>query len=444
MVAALAIDREIARLSKILVDSEGITFPEAEVRLRGLRLEITVGEDSSSPAAHAAILTAVSVGRRTFVGGVRVVGSVDRSALTALPIANSTVRDACFDLGARDFDGNPSFTIEVGRCEPRSGPGVAPYWDGWTAGVRPQGFAGEPGAAINPLAGITAGALAVGCAFDHARGRFTSLPGDIQLWGLPEPPPFADLFLPGAIWIAGLGNLGQALAWALGSLPYVRPGDVSLILHDFDRVGEENWGTSVLVPDGDYGELKNKVAERWLQRKGFEVRRIDRRLRPNDGVFEGEPRLAFSGLDKNEARKAMASLGFDAIVDAGLGRTAADFDKFRVTVFHPHRPIDVHFAGLDDPIPIGIPDTPAYQALAARDRCGAAEIAGASVAVPHVSAIAAAVAVSRMIGLVSGQPILPNFVRRTSASEGRRSESAEKVDCPGLLHAGRPEALGGG
>lgn len=437
----MAIDREIARLSKILVDSTGISFHEAEARLRSLKLEIVIGANSSSPAAHAAALTAVSVGRRTFLGGVRVVGQTDQAVITALPFA-STLGAACRDVGAMGFTGEASFTILIGdMAEVSDGPSVAAYWNGWTSGVRPIRIHKDPSDDSNPLAGIAAGALAVGCGFDSARGKAADLPADISLWGLPDPPTFDEVFLPGAIWIVGLGNLGQALAWALGSLPYSNPGDVSLVLHDFDYVNEENWGTSVLVPDGDYGVLKTRLVEQWLDQKQFKVRRVDRRLLPTDRLVEGEPKLAFSGLDKIAARRDMASVGFDAIVDAGLGRTAEDFDRFRVTVFHGKRSIDSYFADMEDATPTGIPDTPAYQALASSDRCGAAEIAGASVAVPHVSAVAAAIAVARMIALVSGQPLVASIAQRTSASIGRRRPKAESVDCPGLTHAGRPKRL---
>ena len=438
----MAIDREIARLSKILVDSTGITFQEAEARLRSLKLEIVIGDNSSSPAAHAAALTAVSVGRRTFLGGVRIVGHTDQAVITALPLEASTLGEACQEVGARGFNGEASFTVLIGEvAEVGGGSSVAAYWNGWIAGVRPIGGYKTLGDGSNLLAGIAAGALAVGCGFDSARGQDVDLPADISLWGLPDPPTFAEVFLPGAIWIVGLGNLGQAFAWVLGSLPYSNPGDVSLVLHDFDYVSEENWGTSVLVPDGGYGALKNRLVEQWLDPKEFKVRRVDRRLLPTDRLIEGEPKLAFSALDKIGARRDMASVGFEAIVDAGLGRTAEDFDKFRVTVFHGGRSIDGYFADMEDPAPTSIPDTPAYQELASLDRCGAAEIAGASVAVPHVSAIAAAIAIARMIALVSGQPLVASTVRRTSASYSRRGAEPEPVDCPGLAHAGRPKRL---
>ena len=132
--------------------------------------------------------------------------------------------------------------------------------------------------------------------------------------------------------------MGQAFLWALSALPFTDPGNVSLVLQDRDMVTEENWATSVLVKDETYGSLKTKVAEHWASAKGFDTRRIDRRLSARDRLEDDDPRLALSGVDKVEARRLMAKVGFDCIVDAGLGRTASDFDRYRVTVFDHDSP----------------------------------------------------------------------------------------------------------
>lgn len=441
----MALEREIARLSKILVDSSGIGFGEAQARLRALTLEIVIGSEARSPAAHAAALTAVSTGRRSFLGGVRVTGEVSQPVITALPCSGTPLGEACAALGASFFEGEPGFRIFIGGGEAENERlGVAAFWDGWSAGVR---AAGECAAAAvdgsNPLAGVAAGGLAVGTAFDHARGKRGALPADIHLWDTGQgAPAFADVFLPGALWIVGLGNLGQAFLWSLACLPYRDPGDLRLVIQDFDRVTPENWGTSVLVVEEAYGWLKNKSAEAWLDQRGFEVRRIDRRLLAGERVGPGEPLLAFSGVDKVAARRDMANVGFEVIVDAGLGRTAANFDKFGVNVFHAERRIDDHYARMTDPVAAPIPNGSAYEELAASiGQCGAAEIAGASVAAPHVSAVAGAVAVARTIALVSGCEIPPSEVRRLSAGGSRRGATSVAIDAPGLVHAGKPAAL---
>ena len=440
----MALDRHIARLAKILVDSENISFDEAQARLRALTLEVVVAPEAVSPAAHAAILTAVSVASRTFVGGVRVTEAIDQPLNSALPLRAGSLAEAAMLAGASGFDGCPSRKVFVGTnggaAEAWS---VSPWWSGWSAGTANPGEA-RWDAGDNPLPGIAAGALAVGAAFDAQRGRCSDSGAKVDLWPVRSDkiaPRFADVFLPGALWIIGLGNLGQAFLWTLAALPYTDPANVSLVLQDRDKVTEENWATSVLVKDGVYGVLKTKVAEHWALDKGFDVRRIDRRLLATDRVDNDDPRLALSGVDKVEARKLMAQVGFDCIVDAGLGRTSSDFDKHRVTVFDRICRIDRHFAALkDEPVGGVIPKGEAYQRLEAEiGPCGAAEIGGASVAAPYVSALVAAIAISRVIAVVSGCECPKNEVGRLSSSAGRKVAPLTKVEGRGIRHAGKPD-----
>lgn len=438
----MALDRHIARLAKILVDDEGLSFDDAQARLRALTLEIVVGPDATSPAAHAAVLTAVSVGSRTFVGGVRVTGVTGQRLNSALPLKADTLADAAAQVGASRPEGSPSHRVFIGTTEgPDDTSTIAAWWRGWRAGIAgPAAARSDEG--LNPLTGIAAGALAVGVAFAAARGNVVDCLAEVDLWPVDpgeEAPGFPEIFLPGALWLVGLGNLGQAFLWALAALPYANPSEVSLVLQDRDKVSEENWATSVLVREETYGRLKTKVSERWARAKGFDVRRMDRRLLASDRLDDDDPRVALSGVDKIDARRALADVGFDCVVDAGLGGKAADFDKYRVTVFDPARPILRHLEGMQD---ISAEDevlqSGAYRRLQAEiGPCGTAEIAGASVAAPYVSAIAACVAVSRLIAIVSDCKCPVNEVRRLSAALPKRGPR-ETIEARGFRHAGRP------
>lgn len=444
----MALTRQLARLAKILVDSEGIGFPEAEARLRALTLEIVVGADATSIAAHAAVLTAASVGHRSFVGGVRIAGYGDQPLNSALPLKSRTLADAAREVGAVDFEGPASRRISMGNA-PSQGVWEAAVWcDGWRAGV------GRPGSALwgnatNPLAGIAAGALAVGAAFQAARGIEPDWTAEVDLWPAgAERPAFAEVFLPGALWLIGLGNLGQAFLWALANLPYQKAADVELVLVDRDRISEENWATSVLVREEVYGALKTKIGEAWCEAKGFKVRRIDRRIMASDRLDDDDARIALSGVDNEGARWLMAGIGFECIVDAGLGRKAEDFDRYRVTVFDSDYRIDTHFARTeaerqDNDAPDGqdiVPEAEAYRDLEAEiGRCGAAEIAGASVAAPYVSAVVAAIAVARTISLFSGCGAFRNEVGRIRAINSRRLVEGGSAALRSSIHAGRPK-----
>ena len=439
---AVALDRQIARLSKILVDSENISFDEAQSRLMGLTLEVVVGAGSSSPAAHAAALTAVSVASRTFVGGVRVTGTVDGPPNTNFPLRGNSLEEMAHLIGASEFEGVASRRIVIGMGDAGGGWAVSPWWRGWTAGTSKPGEVCADGG-DNPLPGMAAGAMAVGIAFEAERNRLVDFDGQIDLWPVRigrEAPRFREVFLPGGLWLVGLGNLGQAYLWALSALPFADPANVTLMLQDRDTVSEENWGTSVLVKNETYGVLKTKVAEDWACAKGFRVRRIDRRLTAQDRLEDGDPRLALSGVDKFDARKLMAQVGFHSIVDGGLGRTAKDFDRYRVTVFDRSRRIDQHFAGqADAPAGQDPPNADAYRRLEAEiGDCGAAEVCGASVAVPYVSAVAGVVTVARTIAIASGCECPVNEVGSLSHIADRKVAELSAVEGRGIGHAGQP------
>ena len=139
----------------------------------------------------------------------------------------------------------------------------------------------------------------------------------------------------------------------------------------------------------------------------------------------------------------MANVGFDCIVDVGLGRTAADFDRYRVTVCDRKYPIDKHFEKRSD-----APESPAstqdytYRRLEEEiGACGAAEIAGASIAAPYVSALAAAVAITRLISVVSDRICPVNEVRKISSPARRMPRPLARADARGASRAGTPDLL---
>ena len=98
------------------------------------------------------------------------------------------------------------------------------------------------------------------------------------------------------------------------------------------------------------------------------MRLTDHHLLQGDRLEDSDPRVALCGVDKIEVRKLMGNTGFDCIVDAGLGWRASDNDAYQR-------------------LEVGV------------ERCGTAEVAGASVAAPYVSAVAAVVAVSCLIAV---------------------------------------------
>ena len=88
------------------------------------------------------------------------------------------------------------------------------------------------------------GALAVSHAFsaeqdDPCAGRTVQgislwAPDAREVWWEDNGPE--EYYLPNALWLVGLGNLGQAYLWALSWLPYADPTDWSSSFRDGETV----------------------------------------------------------------------------------------------------------------------------------------------------------------------------------------------------------------
>lgn len=417
----IRIDSETSRIRAVLVNSGRHTFSEAERKLAGSKLSIFLGDDAAeTPAGQAAFLTAVVTAARCF-GEIAVRGCLERPLLISLPLKAESLVEAAIILGAHMTGApTPGRGVLIGSVpEPGDGWSVQAYWNGWTVGVNPGRRPVAIGRSDCALAGIAAGGLAIGQAFLAEQGdlRAGKSAHTLSLWA-PEGeqegghqlgPVLSDVRLPTALWLVGLGNLGQAYLWSLTQLPYPRPEDVALFFQDDEQVGPENWGTSVLVERGRYGVLKTRVAEEWATARGFRVRRIDRRLDDHLIRSDSEPGIAMAGLDRMSARRLLGHKGFEYVIDAGLGATASDYQKFRINVFDATANPADHFRGVEDQtgqVAQELLQLPAYRELVLTrgdSGCGAAMLAHRSVAVPFVSAVVGALAVTQAIRVASGE-----------------------------------------
>lgn len=419
--AQFEIDSETSRIRAALVNSGRHSFSEAEQKLSESRLSLHLGDDTAdTPAGQAAFLTAVVTGARCF-GKVEARGRLDRPLLLSLPLAAKSLAEAAAILGARSTT-SPSTgrSVLIGSAlETGDGWSVQTYWNGWSAGVSPGRSPVASGRSDCTLAGVAAGSLAVGQAFLAEQGdlRAGRAAHGLSLWapelgqeGTRQPgPAFNQIHLPTALWLVGLGNLGQAYLWSLTLLPYPRPDDVLLFFQDDEVVRKENWGTSVLVERGRYGILKTRIAEEWAIARGFQARRVDRRLDERLMRSESEPAIALAGLDRMPARRLLGKRGFEYVIDAGLGATSSEYCKFRVNVFDSAgNPAD-HFQGVEDPTAQVVQELlqlRAYQEFAQSsggNGCGAAMLAERSVAVPFVSAFVGALAVTQALRIASAE-----------------------------------------
>ena len=408
------------RLMKHAIDSGAAeSVAAAEEMFRGYRLAIEVNDKvAANPVDQAALLTAVAVGRRVFLGGVCVDGELGVPLTVPLPIGH-TLREAVLALGGEVASPDRRIpTVVVGGAPAERGGGfcIRTAAAGWRGGIMPIHSKVEVADGPSmPLAGMLAGALAVNEAYLHVSGGAVAgrrMVG-LSLW---EPHKDCDwvsergeepdiAYLPSALWLIGLGHLGQAYLWALGLLPYREPADVLLVLQDVDVVTDSTESTSILTDCGMVGRKKTRVMAEWAELRGFTTsiheRLFDARFKRQ---ADDEPAVALCGLDNAEGRRALDQVGFDLVVEAGLGRGYRDFRAMRLhTLPGSRRASEIWRSSpsVDENVKKG----PAYQKLLSDgdlDQCGVTLLAGKAVGAPFVGAVAATLALSEILRVLHG------------------------------------------
>lgn len=410
---------KLHRLVKHALDSgAAASIAEAEALFAGYRLALRISEDAARDRHHqAALLTAVALARRVFLGGVRVAPLPDAPLLTPLPFG-TTLAEAVTVLGgsiAEPEAGTP--VIEIGgTTSVRRAPfHVRAIFAGWRGGIVPAPFEAAPvPAPVMALAPMLAAALAVNEAFLYVSGH-VGVAGrrtvGLSLWdpastcdwlGDMGTEPIMSL-LPAQLWLIGLGHLGQAYLWALGLLPFARPQDLNLVLQDIDIITPSTESTSILSDATLINVKKTRAMAAWAERRGFSTVIQERLFDASFRRQDDEPAVALCGLDNGVGRQALDQVGFDFVVEAGLGRGHRDFRAVRLHTMPASRPASQIWrdAQADDQVE----DRPAYQGLLASgalDRCGVTLLAGKAVGAPFVGATAATLALSEVLRLLHG------------------------------------------
>lgn len=397
-----------SRVSKALTDAGlSSSFGEAEARLAAVTVCVHVSKEQSVTAAgQAAALTAVLTAYKCF-GRVSVVLDSDADLLRPLPIGK-TLSAALLRLGA-DIRDAPSSEVthhvHVGISAQRDVWSVECWWDRWLAGVRADEE--EPlGDSRLALAGIFAAAIAIRQVFRSVR-QAGARPTDatVSLWEPWTQDRSAGLgpttfTCPDALWLLGLGHLGQAYVWSLIFLPYSAPRRA--ILQDDQKIGEENEPTSLLVEAGDVGEKKVRVAARWLEACGWTTQIIERRHAGDIALTPDDPPILICGLDDVVPRKKMVAVGFDYMIDGGIGNGPTDFEGIQIRAIAKGSQANSWNDSAAPKSPTRTLLKAAYQALEQEiGGCGMYSLANASVAVPFVGAATGALAIAQAIRLSS-------------------------------------------
>src|SRR5258708_26279182 len=125
-------------------------------------------------------------------------------------------------------------------------------------------------------------------------------------------------WLPSRLWLIGLGNLGQAYAWALAALPYTDTKDVKLVLQDDDRLAISNDSTSLLSFLKDVGQRKARRIAAWLDERDFDTAVVENRFGPWTTRAPDDPAVALCGVDNPNARRAREHPRFRLVAEAGV------------------------------------------------------------------------------------------------------------------------------
>ena len=413
---------QLHRLVKLALDTgEVASLNEAQRLFGSYRLGIMVGRNvAHSATLQAAVLTAVNTGRRSFLGGIYVEGTLDVPLLVPWGRCH-TLREAVEDLqGIITLFAPDVPRIVIGDVSIPAGDAefaVRATFDGWCGGIVPLDHGPHlPESQECVPAGVLAGALGVSEAFQFVRGD-NDMAGrrevGLSLWQPEQDTNWlaaCDLGptlerLPARAWLIGLGHLGQAFLWTLGLLPYASSEDVSLVLQDFDVLVEANDSTSLLTTRAKFRMKKTRAMALWCEKRGFRTSIVERRFSADFRVAKDEPRVALCGVDNALARADLEDVGFDRVIEAGLGAGTQEYLAFQVHTFPARRTARCRWGtGVHQLNGDNVADKPAYRALAQNglDDCGIITLAGRTVGASFVGAVTATVVVAELMRMAVG------------------------------------------
>lgn len=405
------------RLVKQALDSgQSATAEQAEAIFRGYRIAFRI-DDSMNADHQAALLTGVALARRVFLGGVSVAGELDIPLAVPLPFGR-TLRDAVQALGvATEFPSTdvPIVSITTVPQSRTKGFHVRTVFAGWRGGIVPaHAETKRKGGRPMALSPMLAAALAVNEAYLYVSGES----GDaglrhhgLSLWRPHVSVDWRDedkdeptlAYLPARLWLIGLGHLGQAYLWALGLLPYPQSSGLDLVLQDVDAITVSSESTSILSDLSLVGTKKTRAMASWAERRGFTAAIHERLFDGNFRRQDGEPAVALCGLDNAVGRQPLDQVGFDFVVEAGLGRDYRNFQTMRIHTLPAKRTASEIWKSSQDVEPTE--DRDAYRAMldsGQLDQCGVTLLAGKAVGAPFVGSVAACLVVSEVLRLLHG------------------------------------------
>lgn len=411
---------ELNRIEKLLVDRDGISPSEARAVLSQTKVCLYLDESvERSEGLQAAVLTAAVTAVRCFPGAVSFVTQQPSPPLRVrwpdddLDLSSALRTLGVTERGEADSDAH----VVVFGNERTIARGVRVSFSGWVAHISPadqqHGLDQREGCVV---AGIAAGALAISEIFLAANEISTDAGRRevaLSMWRPDLPWDASESigprveYLPSELRLLGLGHLGQAYAWCLSFLPFEDPLSVRLMINDFERLVPANVGTGVLSEHANVGQRKTAVVSQWLVRRGFDPAIVDSPFQANYRWMEPDPRIALCGFDGQGPRFCLDDTNFVYVGEAGLGGRVDNFDTIAFHSFpnglKKASEIWTRDSGDSSETAKAIASRNTYyRDFARHHRCGHLQLAGKSVAVPFVGAIAGALVFADLLRILHG------------------------------------------
>lgn len=380
------------RTMKLALDEGKVaSYADAERLFRTFRLRISVGHGFSAvPAAEAAVLTLLNAARKTFLGGVELVGH-HQERCTMAWFRGQTLAEVANSFGV--LCGEAGIDSDIPTIVVGAAPSHAVLDLGLSLGV--DGFTLDPdgGSGWTLEAPVAVGVAAAGAAINEAfqriyRGR--PLAGARRIrFDLPRTSPLDER----EAWLIGLGHLGQAYLWTLAL--QASPGaSVRLRLTDYDEVTLSSLSTCLLVDIADIGRKKVDAVADKLEEIGFGIVRDTSKVVLDESAVVSAYRMVLVAVDNIGLRRGLDRLHAARVLECGIGDGAEGFTRVQMHAFPGRRLARDVWQGEDARAsrPVDI-STPAYQAMLREsgDECGTTLVASRSVATPFVGAFAGAV-----------------------------------------------------
>ncbi|MEH0292494.1 ThiF family adenylyltransferase [Agrobacterium sp. CCNWLW71] len=448
---------ELHRTAKYFMDSgKAASHEEAMTILASFSLSIRVSDSMASSALEqTALFTLLNLASRTLLGGVEVVGAPNSVATSPL-YDGRNIRDVIIELGGKHASATdepltrPVALIGDATAAPNGSPQWRLTWSGWRGGVVMEGHARLDEQRAIGLAPVLASAVCAAEVFAFLskahplagrRSAGLSLWNPEMDWRINSDEPELK-YLPASLWLIGLGNLGQAYAWAIAALDFPKAAKAKLMLQDTDRIGVSNHSTSLLSYPVDVGKKKTRVVATWLEERGFDTTLEERLFGDWSRRTMSEPGVALCGVDNAEARAALDAAGFGLVVEAGLGAGLDSFQSVGIHTFPASRSSGLIWGrqiGQSNP---SFRNAPAYAWLAedGMDECGLVHLASRTIAVPFVGLLAGCLAVCEVLRRLHSGPTIE--VLSVSALAIADAEVVWSMDAGpyafGFVHAKEP------